>query len=660
MFFKIYLFGFTFFLILIGNIGYAQIDSTQKLKEVKLKIKKEKPSLRAIQTIDSTSFLKTSSYNVADAIRNFAGVKIKDYGGIGGLKTVSVRSLGANHTGVQIDGINLSDAQSGQIDLGKLMLDNVESISLYQAQPDDLLTNARSFASASLIVIKTKAPSFDVGRTSKLSLKYTGGSFGLINPFIRYDQKINDNWTFNVSSALQKATGEYKFKVDGDGSDTISIRRNSKINTLLFDGGVRGKLGKNALLEVRANYYDSERGLPDAVIFYNPTGNQTLWNKDFYTQAKFTQKLGEKWDLLASAKFSRNYTRYNDPDYLNLKGELDNQYTLKEYYQSVAATFSPIKNLNFNYAADLFFTTLYTNLYQYAYPLRTSLLQVIGGKYQLNKWTFEGNILNTYIKEKVKNGRPSPERNIFTPTISLSYQASSNLVLRGFYKDIFRYPTFSDLYYTNFGNRKLNPEKAKQYSTGLIYSKFTNTKFNWFAFSSDFYFNQINDKIIALPNKDLFIWTMYNIGKVNVYGVDFTSKFNYEINKKSELQANINYTYQSALDKTDPTSAVYNNQIPYTPHHTIAFNAGYQTKSWGIFYNNIFSSGRYYLGENKPNYFVKGFFVSDISANYQTNIYNKPISLSAEVNNIFNQNYSIIRSFPMPGTSLRLTIKTII
>jgi len=159
MFFKIYLCGFTFLLVLIGMVGYAQTDSLQKVKEVKVKTSLSKTSLRATQTIDSSSFLKTSSYNVADAIRNFAGVNIKDYGGIGGLKTVSIRSLGANHTGVQIDGINLGDTQTGQIDLGKLMLDNIESISLYQTQPDDLLTNARSFSSASLIIIKTKAPS---------------------------------------------------------------------------------------------------------------------------------------------------------------------------------------------------------------------------------------------------------------------------------------------------------------------------------------------------------------------------------------------------------------------------------------------------------------------------------------------------------------------
>ncbi|MFC5284628.1 TonB-dependent receptor [Pedobacter alpinus] len=660
MYLKKVLFIFSFVGLFAVELCFGQVDSVQRIKEVGIKTSKTLTSLRATQKADSASFLKTSSYNVADAIRNFAGVIIKDYGGIGGLKTVSVRSLGANHTGVQYDGINIGDAQTGQIDLGKLMLDNIESISLNLAQPDDLLTNARSFASASLIVIKTKAPSFDAGRTNKLMLKYTGGSFGLINPVLQYDQKINANWTFNVNSSLQKAVGNYRFQVIGDGSDTLSTRENAKINALQLDAGLRGGVGENGLLEIRANYYDSERGLPNAVIFYNPAGRQRLWNKDFYTQARFTQRLNEKWNLLLCTKYSRNYTRYNDPDYLNQIGELDNTYIQNEFYQSAATTYQPVKNLTFNYAADVFVTTLYTNLFGYAYPTRHTILQVLGGKYQLKKITIEGNVLNTYIKEKVKTGNVSPERTIFSPTISIGYQATPSLTVRSFYKDVFRYPTFNDLYFTNFGNRKLNPERASQYNVGLVYDKFTNQKFSWYSLSSDFYYNHIKDKIISLPNKDLFIWTMYNLGKVAIYGIDFSGKANYNFNKNLLLETSLNYTFQKALDKTNPTESVYNNQIPYTPQHTISFNTGIQKNRWGVFYNQIFSSGRYYLGDNTPEYFVKGFSVSDISTNYRTKLYNKPLMLTAEVNNIFNLNYSIIRSFPMPGTSIRLTIKTII
>lgn len=648
------------FFALAPHVFAQQLDSVQHIKEVKVNASKERPSLRGSQKADTLSFLRTSSYNVADAIRNFAGVIVKDYGGIGGLKTVSVRSLGASHTGVLLDGMAISNVQTGQIDLGKLSLDNVESIGLYQAQPDDLLSNARAFSYASVVVIKTKQPNFEAGRNNRLLLKYTAGSFGLHNPALQYDQKLSKKWVFSLNSAYQKAKGDYQFKVDGDGSDTLAVRKNSAIENLQVDVALHGKIGESGKLTLRGNYYNSERGLPNAVIYYNPTGRQTLWNKDFFTQAQYQQQLGDAWALLASVKYSRNYTRYNDPAYLNLQGQLDNRYTEKEYYQSIATTYKASEQLSFNYAADLFFNTLHTNLYGYAYPTRSTLLQVLGGRYRINNWIVEGNILHTYIKEKVKSGKASPEKSIFSPTLALAYQATANLTLRTFYKDVYRYPTFNDLYYTNFGNRKLNPERAKQYSLGYVFEKYRDSKIKHFLLSTDFYYNQISDKIVGLPNKDLFIWTMYNLGKVAIYGADFKSEAGYQINQKSTLQISLNYTYQLGLNKSDPEAAVYNNQIPYTPKHTVALNVGVQQARWSVFYNQIFSSDRYYSSDNSRAYLVKGFSVSDVSACYNLRLYNKPLILSAELNNVFNQNYYVVRSFPMPGTSIRLTIKTII
>ncbi|MFD2146842.1 TonB-dependent receptor [Mucilaginibacter antarcticus] len=87
------------------------------------------------QTITASDFIKYNALNVADAVRNFSGVIIKDYGGIGGLKTMSVRGLGANHTAVLYDGIQINDAENGQVDLGKLNVSNIQKISLYNAQP---------------------------------------------------------------------------------------------------------------------------------------------------------------------------------------------------------------------------------------------------------------------------------------------------------------------------------------------------------------------------------------------------------------------------------------------------------------------------------------------------------------------------------------------
>lgn len=64
----------------------------------------------------------------------FSGIQIKDYGGVGGLKTVNIRSMGTNHVGVFYDGIELGNAQNGTVDLGRFSLDNMESVTLYNGQ----------------------------------------------------------------------------------------------------------------------------------------------------------------------------------------------------------------------------------------------------------------------------------------------------------------------------------------------------------------------------------------------------------------------------------------------------------------------------------------------------------------------------------------------
>ncbi len=68
--------------------------------------------------------------DIADALHRLPGITLRDYGGAGGMKTVSVRGFGAKHTGVSYDGVMLSECQSGEIDLSRYSLDNVGSLSL--------------------------------------------------------------------------------------------------------------------------------------------------------------------------------------------------------------------------------------------------------------------------------------------------------------------------------------------------------------------------------------------------------------------------------------------------------------------------------------------------------------------------------------------------
>ena len=102
------------------DVDDAALDSVLQLSEVKV-VAARVPYSTVIpaQKLGGKALEALNVHSVADAIRYFAGVQIKDSGGVGGVKTIDVRSMGTNHLGVFYDGIQLGNAQNGQIDLGK-------------------------------------------------------------------------------------------------------------------------------------------------------------------------------------------------------------------------------------------------------------------------------------------------------------------------------------------------------------------------------------------------------------------------------------------------------------------------------------------------------------------------------------------------------------
>ena len=125
-----------------------------------------------------------NSLSVADALRYFSGIQLKDYGGVGGIKTVNIRGMGSEQTGVYYNGIQLGKAQNGQVDLGKFSLENIEEISLYNGQRSDIFQTAREFGSAGSIYLTTRRPRFKEGEKAHLKAGLKVGSFDFLSPSV--------------------------------------------------------------------------------------------------------------------------------------------------------------------------------------------------------------------------------------------------------------------------------------------------------------------------------------------------------------------------------------------------------------------------------------------------------------------------------------------
>ena len=627
---------------------------------------REVRSTAPLQIFSKDALKNLNALQVSDAVKHFAGVTVKDYGGIGGLKTISIRSLGAQHTAVGYDGITLTDCQTGQIDLGRFSLDNVDQLSLSNGQSDNIFQPARFFASAGILNIQTLTPRFEDGKHTNISASFKTGSWGLVNPSLLLEQRISRKWTVSANGEWMSSNGHYPYTLyygneEGDLSSREK-RKNTDVQTFRAEVGLYGNFSDKEQWRLKAYYFQSSRGLPNATTFYYTHSSQRLWDKNTFIQSQYKKEFNRQWVFQTSAKWNWSYQRYLDPDYKGSTGEIENSYYQQEYYLSGSVLYRLLNNLSFSLSSDGSINTMNANLNDFAHPTRYSWLTAFAGKYVNNWLTLSASALATVIYEQADKGGSAGNHRKLSPYVSASFKPfdKEEFRIRIFYKDIFRLPSFNDLYYGETGNNKLKPENARQYNIGLTYSKDVCPFLPYLSATVDTYYNKITDKIIAYPTKNLAVWSMRNLGSVEIKGIDVTGNVSLQPCEKLRINLSGNYTYQRALDVTnsDPASEegrTYKHQIAYTPRVSGSGQVGIETSWVNLSYSFLFSGKRYAVGQNIAANRLDSYSDHSISASRDFRIKKVTTSLSVEMLNIMNKNYEIVKSFPMPGRSVRAT-----
>ncbi|WP_294140476.1 TonB-dependent receptor [uncultured Sanguibacteroides sp.] len=633
------------------------------IKEAVVSAKQIQKEIIPVQILSGAALQKLSVHSVADALRYFSGVQIKDYGGIGGLKTVNIRSMGTQHVGVFYDGIELGNAQNGTIDLGRFSLDNMESISLYNGQRSAIFQSAKDFGSAGSIYMVSRIPRFVTGKKYNAKLTFKTGSFGLANPSFLLENRLSTNVNSSLSAEYMYTNGRYKFSYrKKNGYDTTEVRKNGDVYSIRAEYGLFGKI-REGEWKAKAYFYNSERGYPGASVREEPgkfKNQDRQWDSNFFLQGSF-KKYFSRYSMLINGKYAYDYLHYlSDPRLDASTMYVNNHYRQQEIYLSSANLFSLLPGWNLNLSADFQWNKLNADLIDFVYPARYTGLIAIATAIHLQRLNIQASLLGTFVndKTKVKNAAAGSKQE-YTPTVILSWQPweETNLNFRAFYKRIFRMPTLNDLYYTFIGNKDLNPEYTTQYDVGITYARnYTLSALNGLEIQVDGYYNEVTDKIIAMPTSNQFRWTMVNLGKVEIRGLDVALQSHWSFSRQWLLDARINYTYQKAQDFSKPGGSYYGDQIPYIPWHSgsIILNGSY--KSWELNYSFIYTGKRYEASANIPENEAKEWYTNDLSAS-KTFLWKKTkVRLTAEVNNLLNQQYEVVQCYPMPGTNVKFTI----
>ena len=638
----------------------GMLDSVQHIHEI---VVVSKPAMREVvpsQKLNGALLEQLQSHSVADALRYFSGIQLKDYGGVGGIKTVNIRSMGTHHLGISYDGVALGNAQNGQIDLGQFSLDNVEEITLYNGQKSAIFQPASDFGHAGSIYIRTRTPDFSDGKSSHLRLKTQYGASDMFRFSTLWEQRLSQRVSMALSAGFLTASGKYKFHYkrnypDGTTAwDTTAVRQNGDIHAERVEANMYGQLLQGRW-QLKGYLYNSSRGIPGAIVNNVWRRGERQSDLNTFIQADFDKNIGERFSTRWLLKYAYYNTHYVNKDTTQLP--VDNRYKQQEFYLSTANVLEILPNWSASLSYDLKWNKLNADTYNFAYPTRLSNLVSIATAIDYKHLKAQGSLLATFISDHVQRGRDASISKL-TPALFINvYPFNRNFFsFRAYVKKSFRMPTFNDLYYTEMGNANLSPESALQYDLGCALNRhFTHGWLRHVALHFDAYYNTVHDKIVAYRKGQQFRWTMLNLGKVHIKGVDVEAEADIMLGKVM-VTTRAQYTYQDARDVTDPSTSYYKHQIPYIPWHSGSAIIGLTYKSWNFNYSFIYAGERYDEQENILYNHVEPWYTSDLSLMYRFKLGQIRWCAQIELNNVFGQDYEVITNYPMPGRNCTITL----
>lgn len=637
------------------SVAKAQGDTTitREIGEVDVYAKKKDGELLVGQKLDYNLIKQMPAASVSDLLRIFNGVNIKDYGGVGGLKTVSVRSLGASHTAVDYDGIPISNTQAGPVDISRFDVSSLSEVKLSVGHDDNMLKPAKCFASGALLSISSLRPTIDNKKNNKIDACLKFGSFGYSFVNLDYARIFSKYLLVKAEAEYMRADGEYDFKLKNAKTETTERRTNTDVESfkgelnLFYNDSLRNDFN------VKAYAYYSERGLPGGVIYYVKENFERLVDKNCFVQANYKRRISSNLTSKVVAKCNYSFNCYTDRNSAYSSGLLKQNSTQNELYLSWINMWQISSPFALSVSLDDSYNTLESDITD-RQPKRNTMQAAVNLRYKLRNWL---NVLltgvGTHLREHTESGGHFDDLDKFSPSVSVAICPfdfrDADFTVRLLYKNTYRVPTFNELYYTTLGSTNLKPEDASEFNLGL--------DFSWGKLSGisvDLFRNYVDNKIVAIPTT--YVWKMSNYGNVEITGADLMAHTGLKINDV-ELLLRAGYSYQEALDKTKGKSPkLYGAQIPYTPLHSGNYELGVNTKYADLSYTSIWSGKRYFLAYNIPDNEIEKYMEHSVSVSRAFNFDWARFFMKISCVNIFDKQYDIIKFYPMPGRHWQLQL----
>jgi vitamin B12 transporter len=647
--------------IIFSHISYlTKIHSTAEIKEQKIILLipstiAQDEVLIVDNKINDNSFsekiiidenLAVDFINVGDLLKSHSSLNIRDYGGFGGVKTASARGLGSENTIVLFNEARVNDLRTGQFDLASLSPFSIGEITYLKN--DD---HGSFYSSAGGILKINTQKNIDRSSASagfRLSSDlYQNGYFSLI-------QKAG-NLSFSLAGERSYSSNKYEYKFAGN----YLQRLNAHFNKSFLSAGI-SFLTDELNLNLYSGYTHFNSGIPGFVVTNNFASSRA-WNKSqsFLTIINGSAPISKHLKVISAASVHKQNLAIADPDgFVIFSNETKNsnlfdasmnsRIEFKNYLSRLSGgyeySYADIKNITTIISANEAPSLILRRIHKFYSVFSQKFLSPFNA---ISVFGVNGGMGYEFVDEELFIKSKS---DLFSYKVGLNVvpKFAQFLIFKSHYSNDYRFPTFNERFYSAlFNHYDLQKESYKTIDAGIE----TGTDDIFFSIV---YFNiQGKDKIIWIPTR-LALQTPRNIAKVSSEGMEIKIE-KFFLNKS--LNFSLFYNYNSVKNKTQLSANdfSFNKFLIYSPEHQLNLNFSFKHDNFLLSVYNSFTSKRYYTSDNSPTSVLPGYFITDLSLAYKFELFDLNHSISTMIYNVFDNEYFVIQSYPMPLRTFLLT-----
>lgn len=575
--------------------------------------------------------------NLGYLLERGSGALIKSYGAAGSLVSLSLNGTGSNHTQVSWNGFSLNSPTTGQADLSLIPSGFMQSIEII------------SGASGALFGSGTFGGSVNIGNepdwNNRISVEYSldAGSFGSFGNAL-FLKTGSRRFQYHASVISSRVENDFPYRDTYRPHSPMVEASHNAFRTLGFIQNGYLNLGKGHYLEAGIWYQHKTKEMPALMGSYQQ--NNAVQKDSLFRSYLSYRKTTEKSALTVKSAWFSDYLQYTD----KTSGS-DSVYSLN----------SKIASSRFMNEADYRYYLTSSLVFGggLSYSLSTGNSENFHGKIQEQEYAIFGNlklmhnnwIINTGIRKEFYDNMNPP----IQYSLGLRYKAGRRLVLRTGLSSKFRKPTFNEKYWIPGGNPMLHPEKGwggEVSSEWVILDRPENSMH--VEALLNLYFQHVDNWIQWVMKDSL---TPLEYKRVHASGIESHIRFDFPCGIV-RINGYMGYSFnRSVIVETYDHNPLYTDrQLMYIPRHSGKVNIKAIYKGFMAGAGGYFTGSRETVETGDKTIRLDPYAYIDLTGGFQKKVYGVDLGIYGRVDNLFNKQYQVIRSYPMPGRSFHITL----